>query len=1139
MATAAADLPEVVELPPEAAAAELAAADGERTTLRLYPGAVEPAELLPDLSDEAPVEEDAELGAEWASTSQAPLQDLLGGGTGPASVDIELPLDLPEAAAPAPAIEDEAERYKVVGGLRIQIALFNIFLNEADEQSRRLGVEIAEWQHELDRPVSEAAIALAHSLAGNSAAVGYSDLSNLARRLEHGLERSASRGGEPDEAQLFADVGDEIRRLLHQFAAGFLKPVAPEVLARLDAHEAREAQEALSGSRHDLAAPPVPAQTPLEEGAVAEGIGPVTTQAPLGAVKFTSLAEEIAPAEVDEPLPVSAAPREGLIGQIADGIDNTDAIDDELLPIFLDEGRELLPALAQAVRRWEDSPTDSGAATAAMRVLHTLKGSSRLAGAMRLGEVAHRLETAIGQVTAQGHPDEAVLAHLHAGVDALAEEFQRLQGGGTELDLGLGLPARPVPVAPVAVPVQPVAKAPAQPAAPAAAADEQPATPAEIDWSRFAIHAMPQPGSAATAAGEAAAGVVRVRAPLLERLVSHAGEVGIARSRIESDMGQLQGSLKELTDNLDRLRRQLRDLELQAETQMTSRMEAARHAQQAFDPLEMDRFTRVQELTRMLAESVGDVGTVQRGIQQTLQSTEDQLAVQARLTRDLQDDLLRARMVEFDTLSDRLYRVVRQAAKETGKQVRLNLVGGAIELDRSVLDRMAPAFEHLLRNAVAHGIEAPNLREAVGKDPHGNIEVSLHQAGNEVRIEVRDDGAGLNLARIAERARSLGLLADDARPTEGDLAGLIFTPGFSTADQVTELAGRGVGMDVVRSEVTSLGGRIETASATGRGTSFQLVLPLTTAVTQVVAVACGELHVAVPSTLVETVKRVPVDEVESAYRTGVLRHGDQELPFFWFGSLLQHGLRGSAEGRTTPVVIARSASQRVALHVSQVLGNQEVVVKNLGPQLARLPGLAGMSLLANGETVLIYNPVALAAFYGEDARKRFLQWLRTAPLAPAGAAVPAADAEQAVPAEVAAITADEVPRNESRAPLVLVVDDSLTVRRVTQRLLAREGYRVTLARDGLDALEKLADERPAVMLSDIEMPRMDGFDLVRNVRGDARLHDLPVIMITSRIAQKHRDHALELGVDHYLGKPYDEEALLALVRSYIQPLVPA
>jgi chemosensory pili system protein ChpA (sensor histidine kinase/response regulator) len=224
----------------------------------------------------------------------------------------------------------------------------------------------------------------------------------------------------------------------------------------------------------------------------------------------------------------------------------------------------------------------------------------------------------------------------------------------------------------------------------------------------------------------------------------------------------------------------------------------------------------------------------------------------------------------------------------------------------------------------------------------------------------------------------------------------------------------------------------------------------------------------------------------------------------------------------------------VALHVSQVLGNQEVVVKNLGPQLARLPGLAGMSLLSSGETVLIYNPVALATFYGDDARQRLLHWIQSHP---ASASV----AEASVPAPVVNAPTEDVaiPRNENHAPLVLVVDDSLTVRRVTQRLLQREGYRVTLARDGLDALEKLADERPAVMLSDIEMPRMDGFDLVRNVRGDTRLHDLPVIMITSRIAQKHREHAQDLGVDHYLGKPYDEEALLALVRSYVKAAVPA
>jgi chemosensory pili system protein ChpA (sensor histidine kinase/response regulator) len=314
-------------------------------------------------------------------------------------------------------------------------------------------------------------------------------------------------------------------------------------------------------------------------------------------------------------------------------------------------------------------------------------------------------------------------------------------------------------------------------------------------------------------------------------------------------------------------------------------------------------------------------------------------------------------------------------------------------------------------------------------------------------------------------------------------------------------------MDVVRAEVNAMGGRIETASAAGQGTSFRLVLPLTTAVTQVVMLRCAELRIAVPSTLVEVVKRVPVDELEQAYATGVYHSGERALPFFWLGALLQTGSRGPSTGRTQPVLVIRSASQRVALHVDEVLGNQEVVVKNLGPQLSRLPGLAGVTLLPSGAVALIYNPVALATLYGDLARARLRH-----------------DAGRDEPVQPVAA--------EVLAPLVLVVDDSLTVRRVTQRLLVREGYRVALAKDGLDALEKLSHELPAVVLSDIEMPRMDGFDLVRNMRSDERLAGLPVIMITSRIAQKHRDYAAELGVQHYLGKPYSEEELLGLVAQY-------
>jgi chemosensory pili system protein ChpA (sensor histidine kinase/response regulator) len=510
----------------------------------------------------------------------------------------------------------------------------------------------------------------------------------------------------------------------------------------------------------------------------------------------------------------------------------------------------------------------------------------------------------------------------------------------------------------------------------------------------------------------------------------------------------------------------------------------------------------------MMAESVNDVATVQRSLQRTQQSAEDDLAAQARLTRDLQDDLLRTRMVEFESLSDRLYRVVRQTAKELDKQVRLDIVGGSIEVDRGVLERMSGAFEHLLRNCVSHGIESPAARQSIGKDPTGQITVSLAHEGNEVAVEFRDDGAGLDLGRIRERGVAMGLLTPDAQPNDAELANLIFTPGFSTAETVTELSGRGIGMDVVRNEINALGGRIETASAPGQGTSFRLVLPLTTAVTQVVMLSAGAVTVAVPATLVETVQRVPSGQVAAAQERGAFEFAGRLVPFFWLGALLQTGGRSTEPvGRTQSVVIIKSAQQRVAVHVDNVVGNQEVVVKNLGAQLARLPGLAGVTLLASGMPALIYNPVALATLYGEQAR-RVMQAESTAIL----------------------LTTTETPA--VRAPLVLVVDDSLTVRRVTQRLLAREGYRVALAKDGLEALERLAEELPVVVLSDIEMPRMDGFDLVRNLRADARLTTLPVIMITSRIAQKHREHAAELGVDHYLGKPYAEEDLLSLVARY-------
>ncbi|WP_411883511.1 Hpt domain-containing protein [Polaromonas sp. YR568] len=1022
------------------------------------------------------------------------------------------------------------EQIKVIGALRIGIPLYNVYLNEADEWSRRLVTEVAEWSLERNQPVSDSTVALAHSLAGSSATVGFDALSEMARALEHALQQSRAHhsNGAVKYGQVFVDAAEDIRRLLHQFAAGFLKEPDASVLDRLKqldfsdsvlppgtdlsdfdfAPEAADSEELVSQA-DPLPEPEVVVARAIEAAPVTEARAP----APVAATPVPPPVSFVAP-PVRSVTPAPAPAAQSLADDEDEEIDAVDAIDPDLFPIFEEEGAELMPQLGGALRQWSARPDNKGARNEVLRALHTLKGSARLAGALRLGEMAHRIESEI-EFLGSDAAASAEFEPLINRFDAMEAAFEALRHADA------AAAAAPVPLVPLAT----IAAAELEAAAPAeaAAADVQEAAaesaaPAAATGSRKLTVPAPQT-MAMQPLRQAANASIRVRSQLLDRMVNQAGEVMITRSRLEAELGQLRGSLNDMSGNLNRLRQQLRDIELQAETQMQSRLAQAKEAQAGFDPLEFDRFTRVQELTRMMAESVNDVATVQRTLQRTVEATEDDLIAQARQTRELQRDLLRTRMVEFEGISERLYRVVRQASKETGKQVKLDLLGGTIEMDRGMLDRMTPAFEHLLRNCVAHGIESTETRTNAGKDPVGLITVHLRQEGNDVSVDFSDDGAGLDLRRIREKAISLGMITPDQPLEDSDAANLIFMPGFSTAAQVTELAGRGIGMDVVRSEVNSLGGRIETSTVTGKGTHFKLVLPLTTAVTQVVMIRAGTLSVGVPANVVETVRRATAKELQQAYNTGTLDVAGEAVPFFWSGALLQASHRSAEpQGKTTPVVIFRSAAQRIALHVDEVLGNQEVVVKNLGPQLSRLPGLAGMSVLASGAVVLIYNPVALASVYGQQARAWSTDSAEPHMLEEAGGG---STAKAAVLMPVA-----------PQIPLILVVDDSITVRRVTQRLLQREGYRVSMAADGLQALERLQEERPAVVLSDIEMPRMDGFDLARNIRADVRLNNLPIIMITSRIAEKHREHAKELGVDHYLGKPYSEEELMSLVRHY-------
>lgn len=1003
---------------------------------------------------------------------------------------------------------------KVIGDLRINTALYNVYLGEADGWSRQLLAQLTDWKNKPESQLPQDAIAYAHSLAGSSATVGFLALSGLARDLEHALEHlQGLESITVDSIVTSLGAAEHISSVLHQFAAGFLKEIDASILQKL---QQVQAIENAPESKVDTVV--VAELTQSEPNRLLDDL--LQKRGTASSAPLVKPASKVAPkaSELSIFAPNNTADLDA-------DIDAVDVLDIDLFPIFEEEAVELLPRLGAALRGWSERPELQDARVDVLRILHTLKGSARLTGAMRLGEMAHRFESiieAMGSEQASAAKIQSLLVHF----DAIQNVFESLctlsQGGNLmQPSVSQGVNAgtsmlNDAAIAPAHPREAELSKAsavkipaPVESAVPAATAVKSAVMPGlNVGAQLLPSVAAVSPTRAVVAPGQ----MVRVRSNVLDRLVNQAGEILISRSRLDSRLGQWRGSLGDLGGNLDRLRHQLRDVEIQSESQMQSRLALSKEDASNFDPLEFDRFTRVQELTRMMAESVNDIATVQRTLQRVMEGVEDDLIEQGRQTRELQSDLLRTRMVEFDSISERLYAVVRQSAKEIDKQVALEIVGGSIELDRGMLDRLIPAFQHLLRNSVAHGIETAEVRKNANKKPVGTIKIVLQHENNDIAIKFEDDGAGLDVARILAKAEAQNLVQPGQKLTDGEIASLIFLPGFTTAKTVTEQSGRGIGTEVVRSEVNALGGRIETSTKMGEGATFRIVLPLTTAVTQIVLVKAGEISIGIPVTLIETVRRLSESEMEDAYQNSVLPVGDEKIPFFDTVALLQASAYSQASSKKNrSVVILRSAAQRLALHVDEVLGNQEVVVKNLGPQLMRLPGLAGVTALASGAIVLIYNPVAVATVYGAQVRQIALAEKQ--------------NLENGVITPKAALAANHI-------PLVLVVDDSITVRRVTQRLLQREGFRVALAADGYLALEALQQEKPDVVLSDIEMPRMDGFELARNIRASAEWKDLPIIMITSRIADKHREHALELGVNHYLGKPYSEEILMSLVRGF-------
>jgi chemosensory pili system protein ChpA (sensor histidine kinase/response regulator) len=592
---------------------------------------------------------------------------------------------------------------------------------------------------------------------------------------------------------------------------------------------------------------------------------------------------------------------------------------------------------------------------------------------------------------------------------------------------------------------------------------------------------------------------LRVRAEFLDRITTSGAELLVGSSRMASDLQLQRQSVTDLSDNLLRLRAQLRELEIHAESRIASGFTPSNAAE--FDPLEFDRYTRLHELTRMMSESIADISSLQRTLSRQLDSAVITVTTQGRHARVLQSDLRRVRTIPFASLSGRLQHLLRQAAREKDCDVIMEIDGGNLEVDRGVLDRITGPLEHLVRNAVAHGIETAAERLSLGKPATGRVRMDLSQQGNTLQLQISDDGRGLDYARIRERAIAAGLLTSDAQADEAALAELIFEPGFSTASQVTELSGRGIGMDAVRTAVIALGGQMNVLSERGAGTRFIFSLPLTLVTMHVVLVTASSREVALPATLVQQMLQLSSAELAQVRGAGEMEWQGRHVSLHRLSTLLGEPVSGQEIATRTPVAVLRQLDQYLAIELDAVIGHREVVVKNLGPQVAKVPGIAGATVLGDGSITLIINPMPLPDFVAAHCGNS------------------------------ANMNSAEV--SENQAPKVLVVDDSLTVRRASQRLLERHGYAVVLARDGLDALEQLRLNTPAAVLLDIEMPRMDGFELLTALRDDARWRALPVAMITSRTAERHREHAMKLGATAYLGKPFVEEELLGLLTQWL------
>jgi chemosensory pili system protein ChpA (sensor histidine kinase/response regulator) len=995
--------------------------------------------------------------------------------------------------------------------------ILEIFLEEAEEVSEAIEAAMERWQQQPDNLL---------------------DVAQLQREL-HTLKGGARMA----ELQEIAELCHELETLYEKVNDGRVG-VSPELFTLLQrSHDALAAQ---------LDAVKQGNQARDEQALIADilryaGVIPADSGADETSESSEIVIDSYAADADDETTSLDVEYEQAFSAPAADSpvVEALDESDREILEIFLEEAHELQEQLDKALHDWEQEASDFSYADEAQRVLHTLKGGARLAGLTDIGDQAHDFEANIlkaqqGQITVDAElfkqyykVHDSLTQKIEAVSDSLESDgFVSLGEKAILVEADELTPAlsaddglvhddvidhdAPLSVADDNAVAEPqVAKhdtnvVPLRPASVVEeSSDNSPAIAPQTPQSapQPAAQTSPQAAQAGTqqTVRKAPQELVKVSADLLDNLVNLAGETSIGRGRLEQQVTDFSYTLDEMDMTLDRLRDQLRRLDMETEAQVLFRQERQGPDYDDFDPLEMDRYSAMQQLSRALVESASDLLDLKDTLSNKTRDAETLLLQQSRVNTELQEGLMKTRMVPFQRLVPRLRRIVRQISLELSKQVELKVYNADGEMDRTILERLISPLEHMVRNAVDHGMETEAQRRDAGKSEVGSIELDLSRDGGDIVLKLRDDGKGVNLDAVRKKAIERGLMDLSADLTDQEVMQFILQAGFSTAEQVTQISGRGVGMDVVSSEIKQMGGSVAIDSVAGQGTEFTIRLPFTVSVNRALMVRVGDDLYAVPLNNIEGIVRASAVELQKLYDipSEQRRYGyagtDYRLEYL--GNMLDNEAhpKFAAQNLPLPVLLIRGAAP-FALQVDSLLGSREIVVKTLGPQFASVMGVSGGTILGDGSVVIILD---LPAMIRTQSSLEYQQ----------AKALDVQDAERR----------HEL---ESRLPRILVVDDSVTVRKVTTRLLERNGMEVFTAKDGVDAMATLQDHKPDLMLLDIEMPRMDGFEVASQVRHDSRLKDIPIIMITSRTGDKHRERAISIGVNEYMGKPFQEDALL-------------